>query len=154
MELNKLYRTPSRKTFSQFVKFGIVGFSNTFIGYVVYSLCVWLGMHYLLANLVGFFVSVLNAFYWSDRFVFKKGTNEKRGLWSSLMKTILAYASTGILLNSILLWLLIDELRLSEYIAPLIILMITVPTNFVLNKYWSFKTETIDEENKCSDSLL
>ena len=52
-----------------------------------------------------------------------------------------------ILLNSILLWLLIDELRLSEYIAPLIILMITVPTNFVLNKYWSFKTETIDEEN-------
>ena len=135
MELNKLYRTPSRKTFSQFVKFGIVGFSNTFIGYVVYILCVWSGMHYLLANVVGFFVSVLNAFYWSDRFVFKKGTNEQRGLWSSLMKTVLAYASTGI-------------------IAPLIILMITVPTNFVLNKYWSFKTETIDEENKCSDSLL
>ena len=154
MELNKLYRTPSRKSFGQFVKFGIVGLSNTFIGYIVYTLCVWLGMHYLLANLVGFFVSVLNAFYWSDRFVFKKGINEQRGLWSSLMKTILAYASTGILLNSILLWLLIDELRLSEYIAPLIILMITVPTNFVLNKYWSFKTETIDEENKYSDSLL
>lgn len=147
MELNKLYRTPSRKTFGQFAKFSIVGFSNTFIGYVVYSLCVWLGMHYLLANVVGFFVSVLNAYYWSDRFVFKKGTNEQRGLWPSLMKTVLAYASTGIVLNSILLWLLIDKMVLSEYIAPLIILMITVPTNFVLNKYWSFKTETIDEEN-------
>ena len=70
------------------------------------------------------------------------------------MKTVLAYASTGIVLNSILLWLLIDKMVLSEYIAPLIILMITVPTNFVLNKYWSFKTETIDEENKYSDSLL
>ena len=131
----------------QFVKFGIVGLSNTIIGYVVYAFCIWLGMHYLLANVVGFFVSVLNAFYWSDRFVFKKGNNEQRGLLSSLFKTVLAYASTGIVLNSVLLRLFIHEMKLSEYTAPLIILMITVPTNFVLNKYWSFKTKTIDEEN-------
>lgn len=131
----------------QFVKFCIVGLSNTLIGYVVYSLCVLVGMHYLLANVVGFLVSVLNAFYWSNRFVFKKGSDEQRGLWSSLVKTILAYASTGIVLNSILLWLLIDEMGVSEYIAPLIILMLTVPTNFILNKYWSFKTKKSNEEN-------
>ena len=131
----------------QFVKFGIVGLSNTIIGYVVYAFCIWLGMHYLLANVVGFFVSVLNAFYWSDRFVFKKGNNEQRGLLSSLFKTVLAYASTGIVLNSVLLRLFIHEMKLSEYTAPLIILMITVPTNFILNKYWSFKTKIIDEEN-------
>lgn len=146
MKLGKLFN-PSSKAFNQFVKFGIVGLSNTLIGYVVYTFCIWLGMHYLLANLMGFLISVLNAFYWSDRFVFKKGSNEQRGLLLSLFKTILSYASTGILLNSILLWLLIDELRISEYIAPLIILMITVPTNFILNKYWSFKTKIIDEEN-------
>ena len=147
MVLRKLYNTPFPKTFGQFVKFGIVGISNTLIGYVVYSLCVWLGMHYLLANVVGFFISVLNAFYWSDRFVFKKGGNEERGLWTSFLKTVLAYASTGILLNSILLWLFIDELYMSEYVAPLIILMITVPTNFILNKYWSFKTKTVNEKD-------
>ena len=131
----------------QFIKFGVVGLSNTLIGYVVYSMCIWLGMHYLLANLLGFLISVLNAFYWSNRFVFKKGQDEQRGLWPSLAKTIIAYASTGIFLNSILLWLLIDELRLSEYLAPLLILLITVPTNFLLNKYWSFKTKKINEEN-------
>lgn len=130
-----------REVFLQFLKFGIVGVSNTLIGYVVYSLCIWLNMHYLLANLLGFLVSVLNAFYWSNRFVFKKQADEQRGLWSSLVKTIVAYASTGIFLNSILLWLLIDEMGMSEYVAPLIILAITVPTNFILNKYWSFKTK-------------
>lgn len=145
MALRVLNSGSSYQSLIQFAKFGVVGLTNTIIGYVVYSLCVWVGMHYLLANLLGFLVSVLNAFYWSDHFVFKKGNNEQRGLWSSLIKTILAYASTGILLNSILLWLLIDELRFSEYIAPLIILMITVPTNFVLNKYWSFKTKKVDE---------
>lgn len=147
LHMDKLYITSTPKTFCQFVKFGIVGLSNTLIGYVVYTICVWLGMHYLLANVVGFWVSVLNAFYWSDRFVFRKGSNEQRGLWTSFLKTVLAYASTGILLNSILLWLFIDELNLSEYIAPLVILLITVPTNFILNKYWSFKTKYVNEED-------
>ena len=130
----------------QFLKFGIVGFSNTLIGYVVYSLCVWLGMHYLLANVVGFIVSVLNAFYWSDRFVFKKGEGEQRNAWTALAKTIMAYASTGIVLNSIMLWLFIDRWNISEYLAPILILVITVPTNFILNKYWSFKTKKISDE--------
>lgn len=131
----------------QFVKFGIVGLSNTLIGYIVYSMCVWIGMHYLLANLIGFIVSVLNAFYWSDRFVFKKQEGEKRNTWLALIKTVLAYASTGIVLNSLLLWLFIDKMAMSEYVAPLAILLITVPTNFVLNKFWSFKTKKIDEED-------
>ena len=125
----------------QFIKFCIVGLSNTLIGYLVYTVCVYLGMHYLLANLVGFLVSVVNAFYWSNKYVFVKGNGEYRNLFWSFIKTILAYASTGIVLNSILLWLLIDELHLSEYLAPLLILMVTVPTNFIMNKYWSFKTK-------------
>lgn len=136
-----------KKGFFQFVKFGVVGLSNTLIGYVVYSMCVWMGMHYLLANLIGFIVSVLNAFYWSDRFVFKKQEGEQRNTWLTLIKTVLAYASTGIVLNSLLLWLFIDKMAMSEYVAPLVILLITVPTNFILNKFWSFKTKKIDEKD-------
>lgn len=130
-----------RNSIYQFLRFCIVGLSNTLIGYVVYSLCVFLGMHYLLANLVGFLVSVVNAFYWSNTYVFAKGNGEYRNLYWSFIKTILAYASTGIVLNSILLWLLIDQWHISEYLAPLLILMVTVPTNFIMNKYWSFKTK-------------
>ena len=130
-----------RNSIFQFLKFCIVGLSNTLIGYVVYSLCVFLGMHYLFANLVGFLVSVINAFYWSNKYVFAKGNGEYRNLYWSFTKTILAYASTGIVLNSILLWLLIDQWHISEYLAPLLILMVTVPTNFIMNKYWSFKTK-------------
>ena len=131
----------------QFIKFGIVGLSNTLIGYVVYSICVFLGMHYLMANFVGFIVSVVNAFYWSDRYVFKKSNNEQRGVVLAFIKTIVAYASTGLVLNSLLLMLFINKLGISEYMAPILILLITVPTNFVLNKYWSFKTKKVNEED-------
>ena len=124
----------------QFIKFCIVGFSNTLIGYLVYTLCVWVGLHYLIANFIGFAVSVTNAFFWSDRYVFRKGESECRNPWVAFMKTIAAYAFTGLLLNSFLLWLFIDEAGLSKYVAPILILCITVPTNFLMNKYWSFKT--------------
>lgn len=138
---------PSWNSLIQFVKFCVVGLTNTIIGYVVYSICVYLGMHYLLANVVGFIVSVVNAFYWSNKYVFIKGSLEYRNIYVSFFKTVLSYASTGIVLNSILLWLLIDRMHISEYVAPIIILIITVPTNFIMNKYWSFKTKKINEEN-------
>ena len=86
----------------QFFKFALVGFANTCIAYVVYAACVYVGIHYLLANAIAFGVSVLNAYYWSDRYVFRKGTGETRNAWWTLVKTYLAYGSTGLLLASIL----------------------------------------------------
>lgn len=148
MVIESLQANAKYKSIIQFVKFGIVGFSNTIISYAVYFFCVWIGMHYQLANIVGFIISVLNAYYWSSRFVFVKQTGEERGLVSSLIKTFVAYSFTGIALSAILLWLLIDKMALSEYIAPLLILLITVPLNFILNKYWSFKSKILIQEEE------
>ena len=148
MVIEGLKANTKYKSTIQFIKFGIVGFSNTIISYAVYFFCVWIGMHYQLANIVGFIISVLNAYYWSSRFVFVKQTGEERGLFSSLIKTFVAYSFTGIVLNAIFLWLLIDKMALSEYIAPLLILLITVPLNFILNKYWSFKSKILIQEEE------
>ena len=131
---------------AQFIKFGIVGLSNTLIAYLVYAACIYIGFHYLLANFFGFIVGVLNAYYWSDRFVSKKGDNETRNAWWTLLKTYLAYGSTGLLLASILLYLYVDRLGISEYLAQLLVLVVTIPLNFIINKYWSFKTKRIHEE--------
>lgn len=131
---------------SQFLKFALVGLSNTLIAYLVYAFCVYIGLHYLLANAIAFAVSVLNAFYWSDRFVFRKGEGESRSAIWTLFKTYLAYGSTGLVLASVLLWLYVDRFGTSEYIAQLLVLVVTIPLNFIINKYWSFKTKRIHEE--------
>ena len=58
----------------QFVKFGIVGVSNTLISLAVYQIALnALGMHYLAANLLGLVISVINAYYWNNRCVFGDG---------------------------------------------------------------------------------
>lgn len=100
-----------------------------------------------MANALGFFVSVLNAYFWSSKFVFKKGKGESRNVVFSLVKTYIAYAFTGLLLASILLYLYIDKIHVSEYIAQIMVLAITIPINYIINKYWSFKTKKINEKN-------
>ena len=136
-----------RASLLQFVKFGIVGLSNTFIAYAVYAACVWLGCHYLVANGLGFVVGVLNAYYWSDRYVFKKGEGETRSALWTLVKTYLAYGATGLLLASLLLYVYVDQWHVSAYLAQLLVLVVTVPLNFIINKCWSFKTKQTNEED-------
>lgn len=123
----------------QFIKFGLVGLSNTIVAYLIYAICIFIGLNYLIANLLGFVISVYNAYYWSNRYVFQASPEEKRNARQTLLKTYVAYSTTGIFLNSILLYVFIDCLHISSYTAQVICLLFTVPINFLLNKFWSFK---------------
>ncbi len=131
----------TKETVLQFIKFGFVGAANTLISYATYALLVYFGTPYIIASICGFIVSTFNAFFWNNVFVFKKQKDEKRNLWKALVKTFLSYAGTSLVLNNILLAFFVEILHISKYIAPLISLVITIPLNFLLNKFWSFKGE-------------
>lgn len=120
----------------QFVKFGLVGASNTLISLSIYYLFVLINQRlYMLGYVVGFIISVLNAYYWHNKYVFTKTTS------GHLIPIIKTYASYGLtfLLESILLFVMVNYLHISTMIAPLINLLINIPLNFLLNKFWVFK---------------
>lgn len=122
----------------QFIKFGLVGLSNTAVSYIVYLACIFLGMQYLLANICGFIISVINAFYWNNKYVFTLQEGGKRSLLQSFFKTLLSYAGTSLVLSNILLFLQVHYLGIHQVIAPLISMLITIPLNYLLNKFWAF----------------
>lgn len=130
----------SWKKLCQFVKFGMVGLSNTLISYIVYVFLVALSVHYLVASVMGFLISVVNAYYWNDKYVFQE-EEQKRVWWKAFLKTFMAYAGTGLILNNILLILWVNVLEIHEMIGPVLNLFITIPLNFLLNKYWAFRTK-------------
>ncbi len=132
----------------QFIKFGIVGFSNTIISYLVYTVLTYFGIPYVVANIIGFIVSVLNSFFWNNKFVFKKNEGEDRNVWWTLCKTFISYAGTGLILSNILLVFFIEKIEISKFIAPIFGLIITIPINFLVNKFWSFKTIKTEIENE------
>lgn len=135
------------ETLIQFVKFGIVGLSNTIISYVIYvgSLLVfenrkWLPtIDYLIAQLIAFVLSVLWSFYWNNKYVFQKNENEERSILYALLKTYVSYAFTGLFLSSILSALWVEIVHIPKLFAPLINLIVSVPLNFIMNKFWAFK---------------
>lgn len=137
------------QTFLQFVKFCIVGVTNTIIAYVSYlialkalnTLGVPTPIDYLVAHVFDFIISVLWSYYWNSKTVFVLQKNETRSEWKSLVKTFISYSLTGLFLNSALLVLWVQILQISKYIAPLINFAISVPLNFVMNKLWAFKSE-------------
>jgi len=136
----------------QFIRFGIVGLSNTAISYIIYSVLVYVGLHYLVASIIAFIISVLNSFLWNNKYVFRKGDEQKRNIIHSLIKTYISYAFTGLVIQNLLLFVFIDIFYLSKYIAPFFGLLITVPLNFFLNKLWAFKSVQSKKEEPIEEN--
>jgi len=125
----------NKANLKQFIKFGIVGASNTLIYLAIYYVLLALNMHYIPAYIIAFVISVCNAYYWNSRKVFKAQGGKK-----VFVKTISAYGVTAAL-SAGLLFVMVDLLNIAEWFAPLIALCITIPANFVLNKLWVFRSK-------------
>ncbi|MCL2207727.1 MAG: GtrA family protein [Fibromonadales bacterium] len=127
-----------KQLFGKFWRFGIVGVANTLIYYSLYAVLTYAGLFYLLSSIVAFAISMANAFYWNNKHVFFEN-RESRNAVSSAFRMVISYAFSGFVVGSILLYILVDVYDVSEYIAPLFGLCITVPLNFMLNRFWVFR---------------
>ena len=124
----------SKKSFIQFFKFGLVGLSNTAVGFGIYYILFFCGVNYLIANVVSWLVSVFNAFYWNNKYVFQSGNGWRK----TLFRTYVSYGAS-LLVSTLLMYVLVEHFLISPVIAPVICLLVTVPLNFLLNKFWAFK---------------
>lgn len=128
-----------KELISQFVKFGLVGAVNTILTLVIQWAFLALGFHYLIGNTVSFLITVILAYILNNIFAFR----EKDGtiVWSfrAFIKVFLSYSITGLGVTSIGLWFWNDILNINPNISPILNLFVTIPMNFVLNKYWAYR---------------
>ena len=131
----------TKKDLLQFIKFGLVGVSNTLVAWICYYLFLWIDEDlYIVGSVVGGIVSIANAFYWNDKFVFKSNNNDWKSKLKRLGKTYISYGGTS-LFGLFLLWVEVRFLGVSKVIAPPLNLIITIPLNFMLNRNWTFGKE-------------
>lgn len=154
----------------QFIKFCLVGVTNTVISYCLNALTILLLAPTVLSQqasigtfvfspdvmigiAVSFTLSVLWSFYWNNRLVFTLKDGQKRNWFTALIKTYCSYAFTGIILAAVLSWLWVDVLHVHKLIAPLLNLVISIPVNFLLNKLWAFKSKD-DKGDKTKNEVV
>lgn len=123
----------------QFIKFGIVGAINTVLSYIITNTCYYvLHLHAQISNIIAFIITVYISFMLNGKFVFNKDS-EKRSFWRSLAKVYASYSITGLFLTAILLYVEEQLIGIPHYIATLMNLIVTIPINFILNKFWAYK---------------
>ena len=133
------------KTLRQFIKFGIIGISNTILSYIINVIVLYLlkpfdfKWDFIVGNIIEFILSVLWSFYWNNKYTFKLENGERRNVRSTLLRMYISYSVTGIVINNILSLMWLSVFRVNRYIAPAINIFISAPINFCLNKLWAFK---------------
>lgn len=136
-----IFTLKDRNFVKQFILFGIIGFVNTVLSLVIYWICVGIGIHYFLANAIAFIITVAISYVLNNVITFKSSTESAHFSLEKMIKVYASYFFTGIVLSSILLYFWNDIVGININLSPVINLFITVPTNFLLNKYWVYKSK-------------
>ena|SRR6185437_6550948 len=119
----------------QFVKFGIVGVSNTLISFAVYTLLLKaFGVWYVAASGIGFAVGAINGFLWNRAWTF-------RGHVGDALTPVRWFVvqSCGLLVNLGLVYLFVDGVGLDELTGQAATIAIVTVLTFFANRAWTFK---------------
>ncbi len=122
----------------QFVKFGIVGVSNTLLTFIVYTLLLKVfGVWYLAASAIGFGVGATNGFLLNRRWTFREhvGDTLTPVRWAIVQ-------GCGLAINEGLLYLLVHDARLDKLLAQALRDGGRDVTTFFANRAWTFRMHT------------
>jgi putative flippase GtrA len=121
----------------QFVKFGIVGISNTLLTFAIYTLLLKVfGVWYIAASAIGFIVGATNGFLLNRRWTFAGHVGDA---FTPLRWAIVQGAGLG--LNLGLLYLLVSDAGLDKLIAQALATIVVTITTFLVNRAWTFRHE-------------
>ena len=124
---------------AELIKFGMVGVVNTGLSYLITNGGYYIfHFHEQICNLASFVITVFVSYLLNSRFVFRKD-GKAQPWYKALAKVYASYALTELVLMGILLFIEERLLAIPHFIATFINLCVTVPLNFVLNKFWAYR---------------
>jgi putative flippase GtrA len=121
----------------QFLKFGLVGVSNTLIAFAVYTLLLkGFGVWYLAASAIGFALGAVNGFLLNRRWTFSGHVGD------ALTPVRWGVVQTcGLGLNLGLLYLFVHDADLDKLLAQAFATIIVTVITFCVNRAWTFRVQ-------------
>jgi len=119
----------------QFVKFGIIGVSNTLLTFAVYTLLLkGFGVWYLAASAIGFAVGAVNGFLWNRRWTFREHVGDALTpvRWGVVQ-------GCGLGVNLGLLYVLVHDAGLDKLLGQALATIVVTVVTFIANRAWTFR---------------
>lgn len=110
-----------------FNRFILVGATTTLVTYLIYIIFLFF-FNYLLAYTVSFILGILLSYYLNSSIVF----HSKMAIFKALLFSIIYVLQ--FLLGITFLYIIVKHLDFDKRIAPIVIVFITIPINYILNK--------------------
>ncbi len=121
----------------QFLKFGIVGVSNTLITFAVYTLLLKVfGVWYLAASAIGFIVGAVNGFLLNRRWTFAGHVGDA---YTPLRWAIVQSGGLGINLG--LLYVFVHDANIDKLVSQALATVVVTVSTFFVNRAWTFRHE-------------
>jgi putative flippase GtrA len=122
----------------QFIKFGIVGVSNTLLTLAVYTVLLKVfGVWYLAASAIGFIAGATNGFLLNRRWTFRDHVGDA---FTPVRWAIVQAAGLGI--DELMLYVLVHDAKLDKLLAQVCATAVVTVTTFFVNRAWTFRVHT------------
>ena len=123
------------KSLVQFIKFGIVGVSNTLLT----AISIWFLLKEFhcsdyFSNFTGYIIGLLNSFIWNRKWTFESKTKLSVTAFKFIVTFVISY-----LFQLGNLYLLLHFTLIDPYYCQILSIGVYTLINFILNKYYTFK---------------
>lgn len=132
--IKKVNHIPRNEGIRQFIRYAIVGVINTCLYYVLYVLFLQFGMVFGIAHTIATIISIGNSYLWNKYFTFKaKGRSYEQVL------KFLIVCGIQYLVSLFVIYIGITVIGLTEEIAGLPPIILSLIIGYFGNRYFSFK---------------
>jgi len=127
-----------KNEFFIFLKFIIVGASNTIVNYFVFFILFDLfNIYYIISNISGYLVALTNSYIWNLRWTFKKDHS------FDILYKFFVVNVISLTLNLVILKTLVENAILPVLVAQIFAILGALLVNFTGNRLWTFKKKDI-----------
>jgi len=124
--------------YRELILYVFFGGLTTVVNFIVYTAIFCLGFHYLAAQVIAWAAAVAFAFVVNKLFVFGDHDKSARGLLRQIGQFVGVRIASGVL-ETALLWLMVDVIRMGEIVAKIPVAVLTIVINYVASKLFIFR---------------
>ncbi len=115
----------------EIINYLIFGVLTTLVNIIVFEISAnWIHIHYLVSNIIAWFLSVLFAYITNRKYVFESNDKEIGKEMAKFFSSRLATLG----LDMVIMWLLVDILTANNLLAKIIANILVVIGNYILSK--------------------
>ncbi|WP_411844065.1 GtrA family protein [Salinicoccus sp. HZC-1] len=121
---------------NEFSRFVIIGLLNTLNYYMIYTVLIFIGLPYIAAHLIGFILAFIISYFLNCYFVYRV-----KPTWSKFLRFPLTQV-INMGMQTLLLYVFVDIFSWNEILAPLPVLVVTVPVTYTITR-WVLKDKEV-----------